>query len=102
MKREILVDFNDTKIDCSIEYVEERKIYKVSSAQKRLFALNQFAKEDKNYNIPSIMIIEGKLEKNKVHLADDIQNTILQQKIVTNAHEYLIVAGKLNYRIQEE
>jgi len=43
-----------------------------------------------------------KLEKNKVHLADDIQNMILQQKIVTNAHEYLIVAGKLNYRIQEE
>ncbi|MGB7605272.1 MAG: amino acid adenylation domain-containing protein, partial [Lutisporaceae bacterium] len=50
----------------SIESVEERELYEVSSAQKRMFALNQFSKEETNYNIPYIMIFEGKLERNKV------------------------------------
>jgi len=50
----------------SIEAVEERELYEVSSAQKRMFALNQFSKEKTNYNIPSVIILEGKLEKSKV------------------------------------
>ncbi|MGB7604589.1 MAG: amino acid adenylation domain-containing protein, partial [Lutisporaceae bacterium] len=50
----------------SIEAVEERELYEVSSAQKRMFALNQFSKKEINYNIPSVMILEGKLEKDKV------------------------------------
>ncbi|MBX4267636.1 non-ribosomal peptide synthetase, partial [Clostridium estertheticum] len=50
----------------SIKVVEEREVYKVSSAQKRLFALNQFAKEETNYNLPSVMIVEGNLEQGKL------------------------------------
>ena len=50
----------------SIKSVAKKEFYKVSSAQKRMFALYQFAKEETNYNIPSVMIIEGRLEKNKV------------------------------------
>ena len=50
----------------SIRQVEEREVYKVSSAQKRLFALNQFAQEEVNYNTPAVMTIEGRLEKERV------------------------------------
>ncbi|MDP4147324.1 MAG: amino acid adenylation domain-containing protein, partial [Bacillota bacterium] len=50
----------------SIEPVEKKEVYEVSSAQRRLYALNQFAKEEVNYNIPSVMIVEGKLGRAKV------------------------------------
>ncbi|MGB7606049.1 MAG: condensation domain-containing protein, partial [Lutisporaceae bacterium] len=50
----------------SIEAVEERELYEVSSAQKRMFALNQFSKKETNYNIPHVIIFEGKLEKSKL------------------------------------
>lgn len=50
----------------AIGILEERELYQVSSAQKRLFALNQFAKEEINYNIPFVLIVEGKLERDKV------------------------------------
>ena len=53
----------------SIKQVEEREVYKVSSAQKRLFALNQFAQEEINYNIPALMVVKGKLEKERVEEA---------------------------------
>ena len=53
----------------SIEPVEEKEAYEVSSAQKRLYALNQFAKEEINYNIPSVMVVEGKLDKERVEEA---------------------------------
>ncbi|MBU3093333.1 amino acid adenylation domain-containing protein [Clostridium sp. CF011] len=39
---------------------------KASSAQKRLFTLNQFEKEKTSYNMPSVMVVEGNLEKEKV------------------------------------
>ncbi|WP_442603414.1 amino acid adenylation domain-containing protein [Paenibacillus sp. KN14-4R] len=50
----------------SIEAVEERERYEVSSAQKRLFALNQFAKEEISYNIPYVFVFEGKLDREKL------------------------------------
>ncbi|MGE5630186.1 MAG: non-ribosomal peptide synthetase, partial [Caulobacteraceae bacterium] len=49
-----------------IEPVEEKEVYEVSSAQKRMFALNQFSKEELNYNIPHVMIFEGKLKRSKL------------------------------------
>ena len=50
----------------SIEAVEEKELYEVSSAQKRMYALNQFSKEDTNYNIPYTLLLEGKLEIDKL------------------------------------
>lgn len=44
------------------EFDEFSSIYPMSSAQMRMYALNQTAKEQINYNIPGAMIIEGKLD----------------------------------------
>lgn len=46
----------------SIEPVEERNCYPVSSAQKRLFILHQFEPQSTNYNMPGAMYIEGELD----------------------------------------
>jgi NRPS condensation-like uncharacterized protein len=50
----------------SIEAVEERELYEVSSAQKRMYVLNQLSRSETNYNIPYILVFESKLERNKV------------------------------------
>ncbi|MCK4258234.1 MAG: amino acid adenylation domain-containing protein, partial [Halanaerobiales bacterium] len=50
------------------EYLEE-EYYEASSAQKRMFALNQFAKDSTNYNMPTILKIEGDLDVQRVEEA---------------------------------
>ncbi|MDP4146799.1 MAG: amino acid adenylation domain-containing protein, partial [Bacillota bacterium] len=50
----------------SIEPAEENEVYEVSSVQKRIYALNQFAKEEINYNIPSVMIVEGNIDRARI------------------------------------
>ncbi|MCK4261415.1 MAG: amino acid adenylation domain-containing protein, partial [Halanaerobiales bacterium] len=53
-------------IYASIEPVDEKEyksVYPVSSAQKRLFILNQFESDSTNYNMPGIMYIEGNLDE---------------------------------------
>ena len=48
-----------------IERIGEREYYAVSSAQKRLFILNQMEGVGTSYNIPSIFIIEGSLDRQR-------------------------------------
>ncbi|MGB7606716.1 MAG: amino acid adenylation domain-containing protein, partial [Lutisporaceae bacterium] len=49
-------------IYAAIEPVEKRAYYPMSSAQKRIFALQQFDLESTTYNMPIPMIIEGSLD----------------------------------------
>ena len=49
----------------SIVRIEEREYYPVSSAQKRLFIINQIEDENTAYNVPAAMMIEGKLDKGR-------------------------------------
>ncbi len=49
----------------SIKKVEKRDYYPTSSAQKRLYVINEFYNANTNYNITSTMIIEGKLDRNR-------------------------------------
>ena len=63
------IEKSEVNVYTSIEPVEEKEVYEVSSGQKRLYALNQFAKEEINYNIPSVMVVEGKLDKVRVEEA---------------------------------
>ncbi|MFZ5987610.1 MAG: condensation domain-containing protein [Bacillota bacterium] len=46
-----------------IEPVEEKEYYPASSAQKRLFVLGQLKGIETCYNMPGVMMIEGKLDK---------------------------------------
>jgi len=38
------------------------------------------------------------LENNKIHIASDEQNIALQQKIMKNAHQYVIIDGEFKYK----
>ncbi len=46
----------------SIGTVEEKKYYPVSSAQKRLYVLQEMVTDNITYNLPSAAVIEGKLD----------------------------------------
>jgi len=45
----------------SIEPVEKKEYYALSSAQKRLYILHQFEKNSKAYNMPLILTLEGNI-----------------------------------------
>jgi len=50
----------------SIEPVEKKESYVLSSAQKRMYMLNQLSKETINYNVPTVMKIKGAIEKERI------------------------------------
>ncbi|HEX3028696.1 MAG TPA: condensation domain-containing protein, partial [Clostridia bacterium] len=53
-------------IICSIPPAEERDYYEVTPAQRRLFFLNQLEPESTTYNLPSVIIVEGRPDVKKL------------------------------------
>ncbi len=58
----------------AIEVAEEREYYELSSAQRRLYTLHQLETDGISYNMPSIIAIEGRLDK--VRLEDSFRKLI--------------------------
>ncbi|OPD17797.1 hypothetical protein AL709_18590, partial [Clostridium botulinum] len=52
-----------------IEKVEEKEFYEASSAQKRMYTLQKLDEESAAYNMPVVMKIEGKLNKERLEEA---------------------------------
>ncbi|MBG9798758.1 non-ribosomal peptide synthetase [Brevibacillus laterosporus] len=52
-----------------IQPVKKQEAYQLSSAQKRMFIVNLRDSENIAYNIPNMFIIEGKLDKQRLHQA---------------------------------
>ena len=50
----------------SLKKVEHKEYYPVSSAQKRLMAVQSMSKEDTSYNIPFVLKIDGQLDAKKL------------------------------------
>ncbi|MGE5343979.1 MAG: amino acid adenylation domain-containing protein [Candidatus Omnitrophota bacterium] len=50
----------------SIEPIERKEFYELSSAQKRLYVLHRMDDHGINYNIPAYFILEGDVDKNKL------------------------------------
>ncbi|QOR34871.1 amino acid adenylation domain-containing protein [Clostridium sp. 'deep sea'] len=50
----------------ALEPVQVQDYYPVSSAQRRMYALNQFSTDNINYNVTTVKILTGKLNKNQV------------------------------------
>ncbi|MGE5342506.1 MAG: amino acid adenylation domain-containing protein [Candidatus Omnitrophota bacterium] len=50
----------------SIERVEEKEYYPLSSVQKRLYVLHQMDKKGINYNITSFFLVEGEIDQPKL------------------------------------
>ncbi|WP_460263293.1 amino acid adenylation domain-containing protein [Clostridium sporogenes] len=49
-----------------IEKIEEKEYYETSSAQKRMYMLQQFDKDSIAYNMPAVFELEGKVDKDKI------------------------------------
>jgi amino acid adenylation domain-containing protein/non-ribosomal peptide synthase protein (TIGR01720 family) len=82
----------------SIEAAEEKEVYEVSSAQKRMYVLQQLDQEAVGYNIPAMMMVDGKLEKEKLETAirklidrHEVLRTsfeTMEDRVVQRIHEY--------------
>ncbi|MCU0288771.1 MAG: amino acid adenylation domain-containing protein, partial [Acidobacteria bacterium] len=50
----------------SLEPAEKKEYYDLSSVQKRLYVLRQLDEQGFNYNLPSVSLLEGNLDKNRL------------------------------------
>ena len=74
----------------SIEPVEKKEYYAVSSIQKRLFALWQKDPENTAYNITGMMILEGKVHKDKFE--ESFKKIILMHESLRTSFELIEAA----------
>ncbi|MED1738743.1 amino acid adenylation domain-containing protein [Bacillus swezeyi] len=74
---------------------EEQETYPVSSAQKRLYVLQQLEGAEKSYNMPAVLQLEGKLELGRLEAV--VQSLILRHESFRTSFE--IKDGELVQRI---
>lgn len=84
------ISSSERSLFSSIEPAESTEFYPVSSAEKRLFILNQMDNSGISYNIPGVFIIEG---------ACDIQK--LQRAIVELIHRHEILRTSFTIRTSD-
>jgi len=73
----------------SIKPAQEKEYYPLSSAQKRMYILNKFNEESANYNMPSLLKIEGSLD------IEELENSL---KKLIKRHEAL----RTSFKVKEE
>ena len=60
------IESTEKSIYSSIEKTQEKEYYEASSAQKRMYSLQQFDLKSIGYNMPGVMVIEGRLNVEKL------------------------------------
>ncbi len=88
----------DESIYSSIIPVGVKEYYPVSAAQKRLYILDQIEGAGKNYNMPFTMIVEGKLDTNR--LEDAFRALIRRHETLRTSFE--MVDGKPVQKVHTE
>jgi tyrocidine synthetase-3 len=91
----------------SIKNVEERAWYEASSAQKRMYMLQQFDKKSVAYNMPAVYELEGKIDKERIENTfkklverheglrtyfETIEDEIVQK--INNSYEFKLIFRK--------
>uniref|UniRef100_UPI00047D5D9F non-ribosomal peptide synthetase n=1 Tax=Clostridium akagii TaxID=91623 RepID=UPI00047D5D9F len=71
-----LVEKLDKKQYIKIKKAEEKKYYKASSAEKRIYTLWEINKNSVEYNIPMIVEIKEKMDKDKV---EEVLNSLISR-----------------------
>ena len=99
----------------SIESVGEKDYYETSSAQKRMWLLQQFDHESTGYNMPVVLMIDGKLNESRLEAAfrelierheslrtsfDMLDDTIIQ-RVDKNIEFEIDYAGGVEESIEE-
>jgi amino acid adenylation domain-containing protein/non-ribosomal peptide synthase protein (TIGR01720 family) len=82
----------------AIEPAESREVYPVSSSQKRLYALQQLAGAEKSYNMPSVLRIDGPLQRERFEAA--MSQLVQRHEALRTSFE--IADGEPVQRIHEE
>ncbi|MFC2146043.1 amino acid adenylation domain-containing protein [Acidobacteriota bacterium] len=82
----------------SIEPVEKKDYYVISSAQKRLYILQQLAEGSIGYNMPFFFALEGEVDKRKL---EDVFSTLIKrhESLHTSFH---MVADESVQRVYDE
>jgi amino acid adenylation domain-containing protein len=86
------------RIYFSIQPVAEREYYPVSSAQKRLYILDQLEQAGTAYNMPDVMMVEGKIDRVRFKAA--FRELIQRHESLRTSFE--MVEGELRQRIHPE
>lgn len=60
------IEQTEKKIYVSLQPTEEKDVYQVSSAQRRMFILSQLEGISTSYNMPKMMMLEGAFEKQRL------------------------------------
>lgn len=84
-------------ISVEIEPVEKRRYYELSSAQKRLYFLNQLDSSSTNYNQPHYLLLEGEIQKDLVE--EIFKNLIKRHESLRTSFE--MVDGKVMQKIHD-
>ncbi|MCX7708612.1 MAG: amino acid adenylation domain-containing protein [Clostridia bacterium] len=95
-----------------IEPVDEREFYPVSSAQKRMFMLNQMEPQSLSYNMPGAITVDGKVDTDRLkeamlRLVDRHESFrtsfhLVGENIVQKVHPYVDFTIRCTESNQEE
>ncbi|MCX6582597.1 MAG: amino acid adenylation domain-containing protein [Candidatus Aminicenantes bacterium] len=89
-----------------VELAEKKEYYALSSAQRRLYFLQQMDKDGTAYNLPSIMVLEGMVDKDKLEHAtqklirrhESLRTSIelVREEPMQRIHEHKDLATEVN------
>ena len=82
----------------AIGAVEKKEFYPLSSAQKRMYILQQMEDQGTGYNIPAVLLLKGRVDKQK--LEDTFRRLIRRHESLRTSFE--MAAGEPVQRIHDE
>ncbi|MDQ1355353.1 MAG: hypothetical protein QG657_5663, partial [Acidobacteriota bacterium] len=82
----------------AIEVAEKKEYYLLSSAQKRMYVLQQMEDQGTGYNIPAVLLLEGQVNKQK--LEDTFKCLLQRHESLRTSFE--MAAGEPVQRIHDE
>ncbi|MCY7855055.1 amino acid adenylation domain-containing protein, partial [Bacillus sonorensis] len=81
-----------------IEPAPSKPYYPVSSAQRRMYILNQLEEASTSYNVPAVLHLEGELDKNRLETA--FQALICRHETLRTSFE--LIDGEIVQHIHED
>ncbi|MED2795925.1 amino acid adenylation domain-containing protein, partial [Bacillus wiedmannii] len=61
------IEHSNKSVYSTITQVEDREYYPLSSAQRRMYVINQFEEESLGYNMPAVMELTGKVDQERLN-----------------------------------
>lgn len=87
----------------AIPNVEEKEYYAASSAQKRIYLLQQFDKQSTAYHLPYFLLLEGKVDRRQVEYAiNEVMNRHETLRTSFETHEggiFQKIADKIEFKL---